>query len=85
MSVSSTARIGLLRDRRDGRAVPVTNMELFFDLVYVFAFTQLSALLYERLSWGEALRAGICHYNTLDDVDRLTAAFADLVKSEGTR
>ncbi len=26
-------------------------MELFFDLVYVFAFTQLSELLYERLSW----------------------------------
>ena len=26
-------------------------MELFFDLVYVFAFTQLSELLYDRLSW----------------------------------
>jgi low temperature requirement protein LtrA len=26
-------------------------MELFFDLVYVFAFTQLSQLLYERLGW----------------------------------
>jgi low temperature requirement protein LtrA len=26
-------------------------MELFFDLVYVFAFTQLSELLYEHLSW----------------------------------
>lgn len=26
-------------------------MELFFDLVYVFAFTQLSELLYEHLGW----------------------------------
>ena len=32
----------------------VTNMELFFDLVYVFAFTQLSELLYEHLTWPAA-------------------------------
>lgn len=32
--------------------------------------------LYERLSWGEALRVGIAHYNTLDEVDKLTAALA---------
>lgn len=30
--------------------------------------------LYDRLSWGEALRVGISHYNTLAEVDRLTAA-----------
>jgi low temperature requirement protein LtrA len=41
----------LLRDRGEEHAVHVTNMELFFDLVYVFAFTQLSGLLYENLSW----------------------------------
>ena len=29
-------------------------MELFFDLVYVFAFTQLSELLYEQLTWQAA-------------------------------
>jgi len=29
-------------------------MELFFDLVYVFAFTQLSELLYEHLTWRAA-------------------------------
>ena len=34
--------IKLLRDRTDGGAPAVTNMELFFDLVYVFAVTQLS-------------------------------------------
>ncbi len=41
----------LLRDRSDGRAAHVTNMELFFDLVWVFAFTQLSEFLYEHRSW----------------------------------
>ena len=30
--------------------------------------------LYERLAWGEALRVGISHYNTLQEVDQLTAA-----------
>jgi low temperature requirement protein LtrA len=39
-SKGRVARAGLLRDRsRDSR---VTNIELFFDLVYVFAVTQLS-------------------------------------------
>jgi low temperature requirement protein LtrA len=53
VSVSSTggAPTKLLRDRRKGRAAHVTNMELFFDLVYVFAFTQLSELLYDNLGW----------------------------------
>jgi low temperature requirement protein LtrA len=41
----------LLRDRGEQRAAHVTNMELFFDLVYVFAFTQLSELLYDQLGW----------------------------------
>jgi low temperature requirement protein LtrA len=45
------AQPGLLRDRGEDRVVRVTNMELFFDLVYVFAFTQLSELLYEHLTW----------------------------------
>jgi low temperature requirement protein LtrA len=40
-----------LRDRGEEHVVHVTNMELFFDLVYVFAFTQLSELLYQNLSW----------------------------------
>ena len=42
------------RGRRAARHV--TNMELFFDLVYVFAFTQLSELLYEHLTWRAAQR-----------------------------
>jgi low temperature requirement protein LtrA len=39
----------VLRDR-DGGAPRVTSMELFFDLVYVFAVTQLSHTLFEHLS-----------------------------------
>lgn len=35
--------------RRDGVEPSVTNMELFFDLVYVFAVTQLSHTLVEHL------------------------------------
>jgi low temperature requirement protein LtrA len=51
VSSTSGARSKLLRDRGEQRAVHVTNMELFFDLVYVFAFTQLSELLYDHLGW----------------------------------
>jgi low temperature requirement protein LtrA len=40
----------VLRDRSADEAVRVTNVELFFDLVYVFAITQLSERLFENLS-----------------------------------
>lgn len=40
----------LLRDNKPGVSAHVTSVELFFDLVYVFAFTQLSEVLYEHLS-----------------------------------
>jgi low temperature requirement protein LtrA len=40
---------GLLR-ARDGGEQPVTPFELFFDLVYVFAVTQLSHRLLEELT-----------------------------------
>jgi low temperature requirement protein LtrA len=40
---------GLLRPR-DGRGQRVTSFELFFDLVYVFAVTQLSHLLLDHLN-----------------------------------
>ncbi len=41
---------GLMR-KRGNRHQPVTTIELFFDLVFVFAVTQLSHLLLEHLSW----------------------------------
>ena len=45
---------GLLRTR-DGGEQRATPLELFFDLVYVFAITQLSHLLLDDLTVGEAL------------------------------
>jgi cysteine desulfurase family protein (TIGR01976 family) len=35
--------------------------------------------LHERIAWGEALRIGLAHYNTLDEVDRFNQALASLV------
>src|ERR687893_319233 len=45
---------GLLR-ARDGEEQRATPLELFFDLVYVFAITQLSHLLLDHLTIGGAL------------------------------
>ena len=35
--------------------------------------------LHERIAWGEALRIGLAHYNTLDEVDRFNQVLASLV------
>ena len=35
--------------------------------------------LHERVAWGEALRIGLAHYNTLDEVDRFNEVLASLV------
>ncbi len=47
----------LLRDRSSSQ--PVTNIELFFDLVYVFAITQLSHYLLGHATALGALQAGL--------------------------
>jgi low temperature requirement protein LtrA len=47
----------LLRERAHG--THVSNVELFFDLVYVVAITQLSALLRADPSWEGALGAAV--------------------------
>jgi low temperature requirement protein LtrA len=49
-TMSRSAR--LLRDRRGPQ--PVTALELFFDLVYVFAVTQLADALLAQLTWAGA-------------------------------
>ncbi len=41
---------------RDGAAQETTAVELFFDLVYVLAVTQLSHLLLTHLSWSGATK-----------------------------
>jgi low temperature requirement protein LtrA len=50
-------RPGLLRDRSGVQRV--TNIELFFDLVYVFAITQLSHYLLGHADLRGALLAGL--------------------------
>lgn len=35
--------------------------------------------LHERIAWGEALRIGLAHYNTLDEVDRFNEVLGSLV------
>src|SRR5712691_11290366 len=45
----------VLRDRKADETPEVTNVELFFDLVYVFAITQLSVYLREHLTDRGAL------------------------------
>jgi low temperature requirement protein LtrA len=48
-----------LRPRGDGVRQPTTSVELFFDLVYVFAVTQLSHLVLDDLSFAGAARAAL--------------------------
>jgi low temperature requirement protein LtrA len=50
------AHPSLMRSR-DGTAGRVSNVELFFDLVYVFAVTQLSHYLIDHQTVGGALQA----------------------------
>jgi cysteine desulfurase family protein (TIGR01976 family) len=38
--------------------------------------------LYERVAWGEALRIGLAHYNTLDEIDRFNETLASLVAEQ---
>src|SRR5918998_530047 len=52
--VNGSAHDSMLRDRDVGEA-RVTPLELFFDLVYVFAITQLSHRLLEHLTFAGAL------------------------------
>jgi low temperature requirement protein LtrA len=55
--MSTAEAFGLLRPRRG--AEPVTNVELFFDLVYVFAVTQLSHHLLAHRTIDGALQTAL--------------------------
>jgi len=52
-SSASAWRDGVLRTRGDG-ITEVRSIELFFDLVYVLAITQMTHHLVEHLSWRSA-------------------------------
>ena len=47
----------LTRARKDGETARVGFVELFFDLIFVFAITQLSHALLEHLTWLGVLQA----------------------------
>jgi len=49
----------MLRKREPGHHARVTYVELFFDLVFVFAVTRISHGLIAHLDWMGALQAGI--------------------------
>ena len=57
MTGAALTPIRHLRPRDDGAAQPVTTVELFFDLVYVFAVTQLSHQIIDDLSVAGVARA----------------------------
>ena len=48
------------RDRDAGEEQRATTLELFYDLVFVFAVTQVSHLLLDDLSWTGAGEATLC-------------------------
>ena len=55
------SRRSLLRNHGGGHA-SVSNLELFFDLVFVFAITQLSHYLLVHLDWTGALQAAVLFF-----------------------
>jgi low temperature requirement protein LtrA len=57
---AAASQPGLIRARAEGDTRQrVSNMELFFDLVFVFAITQLSAFLLDHLTVTGALEAAL--------------------------
>jgi low temperature requirement protein LtrA len=52
-------RSSLLRERAPHEAAMVTNIELFFDLVFAFAITRLSHSLFDRPTLAGALETGV--------------------------
>src|ERR671934_425834 len=47
------------RSRMDGQEQRATTLELFYDLVFVFAVTQVSHLLLDHLTWEGAGQAAL--------------------------
>jgi low temperature requirement protein LtrA len=57
VTATATASVRHLRPRGDGETQQTTTVELFFDLVYVFAITQLSHQIVDDLSVAGVARA----------------------------
>ena len=48
------------RHRDAGEEQRATTLELFYDLVFVFAITQVSHILLDDVSWAGAGKAALC-------------------------
>jgi len=53
MRVQATRRVKI---RADSEHATVNTLELFFDLVFVFALTQVTAYMADNLTWHGLLR-----------------------------
>ena len=69
VTAAAATPIRHLRPRGDGATQPTTTVELFFDLVYVFAVTQLSHQILDDLSVAGVARAGVPAARRLVGVD----------------
>lgn len=78
--MTATRAVPVLR-QRDGHHARVSFEELFFDLVYVFAVTQLAHLLLHHLSWVGAVEAPVRPVTGLPDVFAIAAIHAEIVGS----
>ena len=58
--MSSLARARLRRRIETGDDNRASALELFYDLVFVFAITQVSHLLLEHLTWEGAAQSAVC-------------------------
>jgi low temperature requirement protein LtrA len=57
--LSQRSATGSLLRNHGGGPAPVSYLELFFDLVYVFALTQISHLILEEMSWHGLAQAAV--------------------------
>ena len=64
-------------------SVPATKQDLFDrGPFYLYVVPKRSSLVEERPIPDGAVRVGIIHYNTAEEVDRLLAALHELVESD---
>jgi low temperature requirement protein LtrA len=59
MAAEGPARSRSLLRQHGGGPAPVSYLELFFDLVYVFALTQISHLILEAMNWRGLAQAAV--------------------------
>lgn len=74
--------MGYSRRRTEGEGQRATTLELFYDLVFVFAIIQVSHLLLEHLTWagvGQSLLVLLVVRPTLDALGRRSTVLPGLL------